>query len=197
MRVLALNGSPRKGGNTDLLIDEFLRGAAELGCECEKIYLDDFVIRPAAELCDAQAERVDLRADDDCRMVLDRVIAADILVLGSPVYWQGVTAQLKCFVDRFSCHYAQPWFNEGMRGKGWVAIVPHGASDPREALWVTRPIRVWVRHFKGTYLGEVTVAAFRKGAVADKPEVLQEARALGRRAAQWMLDQAAQAASDT
>jgi multimeric flavodoxin WrbA len=180
MRVVALNASPRKSGNTDLLIEEFLRGAAEAGAECEKIYLDDLCIRPAAELCDVQAQRVDLRADDDCRAVLERVIAADIVVLGSPVYWQGPPAQLKCFVDRFSCHYAQPWFNEGMRGKGWAVLVPFGASDLAEAEWVTRPAHVWAKHFKGEWLGEVAVSAFRKGAVCDKPDVLKQAYELGK-----------------
>lgn len=186
MRVIALNGSPRKGGNTDILVDEFLRGAAEAGAECEKVYLDDLHIRPAAELGDVQAERVDLRADDDHRRVLDRVIAADIVVIGSPVYWQGVTAQMKCFVDRFSCHYAQAWFNEGMRGKGWAVIVPFGASDPAEARWVTEPVKVWVGHFKGAYLGEVAVTAFRKGAVREMPKALQAAYDLGRRAVSRM-----------
>ena len=133
MKVILLNGSPRKGGNTDILCDEFMRGATESGATCEKVYLDDLNIRPAAELGDVQAERVDLRADDDCRLVLDKVIAADIVVLASPVYWQGITAQMKCFVDRFSCHYAQPWFNAGMRGKGWIVLTPYGASDPAEA----------------------------------------------------------------
>ena len=190
MLVLALNGSPRKGGNTDLLIDEFFRGAQEAGAECEKVYLDDLDIRPAAELGDIQAQRVDLRAGDDHRAVLDRVIAADILVLGTPVYWQGVTAQMKAFVDRFSCHYAQPWFNEGMRGKGWVVLVPYGASDPAEARWVTEPVKVWVRHFKGAYLGEVAVSTFRKGAVAADPAALEAARELGRNAVRKMQERA-------
>lgn len=184
IKIVALNGSPRKGGNTDLLIGEFLAGAREAGAEGEVVYLDDLTIRPAAELGDVQKERVDLRADDDCRSVLDKVIAADIVVIGSPVYWQGVTAQLKCFIDRFSCHYAQPWFNEGMKGKIWAALVPFGASDPAEAEWVTRPLEIWVGHFKGQYAGAVAVSAFRKGAVADKPEAMQAARDLGRQAVQ-------------
>lgn len=182
VRVIVLNGSPRKGGNTDILSDRFIVGAEEAGADCEKVYLDDFDIRPPAELGDIQAERVDLRADDDHRAILDRVIAADVVVLASPVYWQGVTAQMKCFVDRFSCHYAQTWFNEGMRGKVWAVLTPYGASHPEEAEWVTRPVQVWVRHFKGTYAGEVAVSAFRKGAVSEKPEALAAAEALGKAA---------------
>jgi multimeric flavodoxin WrbA len=182
MNVLALNASPRKGGNTDLLIDELLRGAAEAGASVGKVYLDDLDIRPCPELDDVQARRVDSRADDDHRMVLDQVIAADVVVLGAPVYWQGLPAQLKAFVDRFSCHYSQAWFNEGMRGKGWIVVVPFGASDLAEAEWVTRPVHVWVAHFKGVYLGEVAVSAFRKGAVREKPEALTAAYDLGREA---------------
>ena len=192
MNVLALIGSPRKAGNTDLLCDEFLRGAGERDAQCEKVYLDDLLIRPAAELGDVQRERVDLRADDDCRAVVDKLLAADIVVLGSPVYWQGLPAQLKCFVDRFSCHYAQPWFNEGMRGKGWIVIVPYGASDPAEAKWVTEPIKVWVGHFKGTYLGAVAVSVFRKGAVSEMPEVLRETYELGKRSVEAMEGQSSQ-----
>jgi len=186
MKVVALNGSPRKGGNTDVLIDEFIRGAYKAGAACEKIYLDDYRIEPPAELGDIQAQRVDLRADDDHRLILNRVLDADILVLGSPVYWQGVTAQMKCFVDRFSCHYAQPWFNEAMKGKGWVVLTPFGASDPAEADWIIKPVHVWVKHFKGHYLGQVAVSAFRKAAVKDKPEALQAAFELGGQAVQAM-----------
>ena len=186
VKVVALNGSPRKGGNTDVLIDEFFRGAVEAGAQCERVYLADLDIHPAAELSDVQAERVDVHADDDHRMVLDKVIAADVVVLGTPVYWQGVTAQMKCFVDRFSCHYTQPWFNEGMQGKGWAVLVPFGASDLSEAEWVTKPIRFWVSHFRGEYIGEVAVAVFGKGAVREKAEVLEAARELGRQSVQQM-----------
>ena len=182
--MIALNGRPRKRGNTDLLVDEFFRGALGAGASCEKAYLDDYLIRPPAELDDIQARRVDLRADDDCRTILDKAIAADVLVIASPVYWQGVTAQMKCFIDRFSCHYAQEWFNAGMRGKVWALLVPYGASDPSEARWVTEPVAVWVRHFKGVYAGDVTVSAFRKGSVAESPEALAAALELGRRAVQ-------------
>ena len=57
LRIVALNGSPRKGGNTDALIDEFLRGAREAGAECEKIYLEDYTINPAGELGDVRSRR--------------------------------------------------------------------------------------------------------------------------------------------
>jgi len=84
LKALALIGSPRKGGNTDCLADAFLEGAAEAGAEVEKIYLDDLNIRPIAEVCDDFSMRVDLRADDDWRKVMHKVIEADVLVWGAP-----------------------------------------------------------------------------------------------------------------
>lgn len=186
MRVIALNGSPRKGGNTDALIDEFLRGAREAGAECEKIYLEDYTINPPGELGDVHAERVDVHADDDHRLILNRVMDADVLVIGSPVYWQGVTAQMKCFVDRFSCHYGQAWFRDGMAGKGWVVLTPFGASGLEEARWIIEPVKIWAKHFKGEYVGDVAVSVFRKGAVRQDEATMRRAYELGKSAVEQM-----------
>ncbi len=143
MKVVALMGSPRKGGNTDLLTDEFFAGAQSEGAECEKIRLDDLNIRPVAALGDEWKMRVDLRADDDARWVLDRVAEADIVVFASPVYWQGVTAQMKCLVDRFSAYYMADWLREGMRGSGFFVITAYGDPAEDESHWITEPVKVW------------------------------------------------------
>lgn len=179
MKAIVLIGSPRPGGNTDLLADAFVDGVASAGGEGEKIYLDQLNIRPIGEVGDIKAERVDVRADDDYLPTLRKVLDADILVFGSPVYWQGVTAQLKCFVDRWSAYYVSPLLVEGMRGKVFAALVPHAAPDPEHHRWVTEPIKVWAGHFAATYAGHVAVAVGPKGAVANCPEALAEARELG------------------
>jgi len=186
MKVIALVGSPRKGGNTDLLADEFLRGAQAAGADVEKVYLDDLDIRPIAEVSDRASERVDLRQDDDFRELLQKVLDADILAIGSPVYWQGVTAQMKCFVDRWSTRWASDEFREGMRGKGFVVLCPYADSDPAQADWVTAPVKRWTEVLSARYLGDVCVSVFRKGAVGQMPDVLRDAHELGRRAAKQM-----------
>jgi multimeric flavodoxin WrbA len=183
MKAVILIGSPRKDGNTDRLAEAFLAGLADAGGEGEKIYLDDLNIRPIGPVGDVFAERVDLRADDDYLTTLQRTLAADILVFASPVYWQGVSAQMKAFVDRWSAYYMTPMLRDGMRGKIIAALVPHGAPDPGEADWVTQPIQVWARAFAATYAGHVTVAAGKQGCVAEMPNVLAAARALGRECA--------------
>ncbi len=186
MKVVALMGSPRKGGNTDLLTDEFFAGAQSEGAECEKIRLDDLNIRPVAALGDEWKMRVDLRADDDARWVLDRVAEADIVVFASPVYWQGVTAQMKCLVDRFSAYYMADWLREGMRGSGFFVITAYGDPAEDESHWITEPVKVWARGFKAKYLGQVAAAVAPWGAVAQMADVLEQARQAGAEAVRAM-----------
>ncbi len=107
VKVVLLCGSPRKGGNTDLMAAAFAEGAREKGAEVEKYYLDDLWIRPIAEVGDVPELRADLRQDDDARWLLDRVLEADVVLFASPVYWQGVSAQMKAFVDRWSCYWGR------------------------------------------------------------------------------------------
>ncbi|MEN6302502.1 MAG: flavodoxin family protein [Armatimonadia bacterium] len=184
MQAIVLIGTPRHGGNTDLLADAFLEGLREAGGDGEKVFVDELNIRPIGEMGDKMSERVDTRADDDFLPTLERVLAADILVFGSPVYWQGLPAQLKAFVDRWSAYYVNPLLLDGMRGKVFAALVPHGAPDPDHHKWVTDPIQVWAAHFDAPWAGHVSAVAQRKGAVADQPEVLQAARDLGKRCAE-------------
>ncbi len=179
--AIILIGSPRKGGNTDLLADAFLEGVREAGGEGEKIFVDDVNIHPIGPVGDVMAERVDVHAADDFLPTLERVLAADILVFGTPVYWQGLPAQLKAFVDRWSCYYLNPMLLDGMRGKVFAALVPHGAPDPDHHKWVTDPIQVWAAHFEAPWAGCVSVAAQKQGLVATMPEALQEARELGKK----------------
>ncbi len=187
MKVLLLIGSPRKGGNTDVLADAFAEGAAEMGAEVEKIYFDDCNIRPAPELGDEFLKRVDTRADDDWRKVAYRLLDADVLVWGAPVYWQGVPAQMKCFADRWSCYYAAKWLNQGMADKIWAVLCCYGHPTQDESHWVTEPLKAWTKRWRGTYIGDVCVQVAPKGAVADMPEHLEKARQLGRDAAKAAL----------
>jgi multimeric flavodoxin WrbA len=182
VKVVVLIGSPRKGGNTDCLADAFTEGAVEAGAQVEKIYLDDHLIRPIAEVGDDGKTRVDLRADDDWRKIMQKVIDAQVLVLGAPVYWQGVPAQMKCFVDRWSAHYATDWLLDGLADKVWAVLCPYGDPTDDQSRWVVEPVKVWVGHFKGSYAGHVGVATSKKGEVAQMKEIMQQARDLGRSA---------------
>ena len=86
-KVLILSGSPRKGGNSDLLCDEFLRGAQESGNEVQKIFVRSKKIAPcnACYYCRDHGGKCAL--NDDMSEILDAMQAADVIVMASPVYF--------------------------------------------------------------------------------------------------------------
>ena len=105
------------------------------------MYLDDLTIRPIAEVADVARQRVDLRADDDAPGLVERVLAADVVAFASPVYWQGVTGQMKCFVDRWSAYWGDESFRRRMRGKGFAVICPFADRSSDQSTWVTAPVK--------------------------------------------------------
>ncbi|MGN0447487.1 MAG: flavodoxin family protein [Acutalibacteraceae bacterium] len=97
--VLILSGSPRKGGNSDVLCDEFMKGALEAGNEVKKIRVADKKIAPCRG-CYACKGTGKCAIKDDMADILQAMIDADVLVLASPVYFYSVDAQLKALIDR-------------------------------------------------------------------------------------------------
>jgi multimeric flavodoxin WrbA len=131
-RVMAFVGSSRVGGNTDVLIDEVLRGAEASGSTIDKAYLGQATIGPC-HACDACADTGICIQRDDMDDLLERMLQSDIWVLGTPVYWWGATAQFKLFLDRW---YA-PWHGSEPKrvfeGKRVVVVVTMGDSDATTA----------------------------------------------------------------
>jgi len=193
MRAIALLGSPRKGGNSDLLAEAVLRGAEGAGAVGEKVYLDDYTIRPIGEVCDNSRQRDDPRADDDFPGVLDKFLEADLVVLATPVYWAGVSAQLKCFIDRLSSYFNRDPYAQRLRGKGYVVVTTFGRQDPAHGQWVTEPLKLCVEFLRGRYLGDLCVSVYEKGKVAESPDSLQAAHDLGHRAVQTLMGDVARA----
>ena len=98
--VLILSGSPRKGGNSDLLCDEFLRGAKEAGNDVEKIRVAEKKIGYCTGCYYCQKSGGVCAKKDDMPELLQKMIDADVIVLASPVYFYSIDAQLKTVIDR-------------------------------------------------------------------------------------------------
>ena len=99
-KVLILSGSPRKGGNSDLLCNEFMRGAIEAGHEVEKIRVAEKKIGYCSACYYCQKSGGVCAKKDDMAEVLQKIIDADVIVLSSPVYFYSIDAQLKTVIDR-------------------------------------------------------------------------------------------------
>lgn len=99
-KVQVLSGSPRKGGNSDLLCDEFTRGALESGHQVEKIRVSTQKIHPCSACYFCRQHSGECVHKDDMAALLQKMIDADVLVLASPVYFYSVDAQLKAVIDR-------------------------------------------------------------------------------------------------
>ena len=174
--VLIISGSPRKGGNTDLLCDAFARGAEEAGGRVEKIFLADYRIDYFSE---ADEQRVGDRAGeagDDVPMLVDKMVHADVIVLASPVYYMNITGQLKTFIDRTFGRYRE------MKDKEFFYLT--ACADPEEstAEWAVNAFRGFVMCLPNpTERGMVkAIGMGRKGAVKGS-QYEDEAYNLGKR----------------
>lgn len=98
-KILILSGSPRKGGNSDLLCDEFMRGAKESGNAVEKVFLREKSIG-FCTACYACRDSGVCAIQDDMAQLLQKMHWADVVVMASPVYFYSIDGQMKTFIDR-------------------------------------------------------------------------------------------------
>jgi multimeric flavodoxin WrbA len=102
MKVLGINGSPRIGGNTDILLDKVLEGAKTKGAETEKIILNKLKFSPCQE-CEKMADDGLCLVKDDMQAVYEKIKGSDAVVFASPVFFGSLSAQSKMMIDRFQC----------------------------------------------------------------------------------------------
>jgi multimeric flavodoxin WrbA len=106
-KVLVLSASPRKGGNSDLLCDQFMLGAKETGNQVEKIFLRDKKINYCTGCGACQGNGGKCVQKDDMAEVLDKMIAADVIVMATPVYFYTMNGQMKTVIDRTCSRYTE------------------------------------------------------------------------------------------
>jgi multimeric flavodoxin WrbA len=177
VRVTAFVGSPRAKGNTDLLIDQILRGAASVGAETEKVVLNKLNISPC-QACDACHTLKKCRQDDDMTLLYPKLFESDVLVLGTPIYYWGPSAQFKAFVDRW---YAidQEGLREGLRGKRCQLVCAFGDSTPATASPTVQMMRSSVEWLDMLFEEPLLVTAGDRGEIARNAEVMARAFAIG------------------
>lgn len=107
-KILIISGSPRKNGNSDTLCNEFMKGAEEAGNKVEKIRLAEKNIdfcRTCEKCC--TNEVCSCNQNDDVANIIQKMIDADVIVLATPTYFYGMSAQLKALIDRTAERYKE------------------------------------------------------------------------------------------
>jgi multimeric flavodoxin WrbA len=189
LRVLGIAGSPRRGGNTDILLAEVLRGAKSQGAEVKTIVLNDLKMTPCQH-CDACFEAGVCRFNDDMQMVYKELEKADRIVLASPIQFMGVSAQAKIMIDRCQALWARKYI---------LKQPPLGDRRPRKGLFIAvggmklanlfEPslaiVKALFKVLDIEYAGDLLFRGVdEKGAIKNHPDALKDAFAAGQKLAE-------------
>jgi multimeric flavodoxin WrbA len=184
VKILAFAGSPRRKGNTDLLLAELLRGAQSRGAETETIVLQNLKIAPCAH-CDSCLKEGKCRIQDDMQAIYDKMADADVIVLASPVQFAGITAPVKAMIDRCQCLWARKYV---------LKIPPLSPAKPRKGYFVSVAgtriknmfeasliiVKTLFHVINVEYAGEILISGIdEKGAILKYPDAMKRAFEMG------------------
>ena len=187
MRVLGIAGSPRRGGNTDLLLNEVMKGAASRGAEVKTIILSHLKIAPCQH-CDGCLETGRCKVEDDMQMVYDELQRADRLVLASPVHFMGVTAQAKAMIDRCQALWVRkyilklpPLGDRQVERKGlFISVGGRNVANLFQPALAT--VKALFKVLDIAYAGELLFPGIdEKGAITKHPDALKQAFLAGQK----------------
>ncbi|MFV0587889.1 flavodoxin family protein [Bacteroides reticulotermitis] len=169
-KVLVISSSPSKGGNSDLLCDEFLKGAQVAGHKGEKVFLGDLDIR-FLKIKDDYSDR-NLGINDDAPKVVAKMIEADVIVMATPIYNDNMCGQMKTMLDRVFERERE------VSNKEFYFIMTAGGRNTECALL---GFRNFIHYLPGSQEKGVIegTGIYPKGAVKDKP-VMKEAYEMGK-----------------
>lgn len=170
--VLIISASPRENGNSDLLCDAFLRGAREAGHAVEKIRLSDKHINFCTGCCSCIWDPGACVQEDDMAGILEKALAADVMVLASPVYFLTFNARMKNFIDRFCPVYTMVKDLD-------VYFIASAAGGQRSVDGIVQGFRVFTGCLSGARERGVVAATgiWNEGEVRDR--VLKDAYEMG------------------
>ena len=187
MRVLGIMGSPRIEGNTDLLMNEALKGAQSQGAEVEKIIVDKLNISPCREYYGCLRDG-NCIIRDDMDGIYPKLLNADVVIVASPIFFYGLTSQLKALIDRCQALWARKYIlKQNPSGSGRKgAFIAVGATKGRKLFdGSILTVKYFFQAIGVEYTEELLVRGVdKKGEIIKHPTALKDAFELGRRLAQ-------------
>lgn len=174
--ILIISSSPRKGGNSDLLCDEFMKGARGAGHRVEKVRLAEKSIGYCRG-CGVCNETHACLQKDDMAELLEKALEADVIVLATPVYFYTLSAQMKTFIDRTVPRYLE------MRNKEFYFILAAAEDDRGNMECTVECFRGFLDCLEGAVEKGVVygIGAWKAGEVKELP-AMKQARIMGIRA---------------
>ena len=185
-KVIGIFGSPRQNGNSDILLNSAIRGVETNGVDIERIIVRDLKIAPCNS-CGGCWEKGVCVIDDDMQKIYSRLVDADGIIVASPIYFMGVSAQLKAFIDRCQAFWARKYIlNLPIREGGRIAngfFIATAARNTGEGLFTgaVKTIKAFFHVLDTKYIGEILCAGLEeKGDVNKRQELLQQAYEAGK-----------------
>ena len=187
LRLVGIFGSPRRDGNSDILLNSAIKGAESNGAVVEKIIIRDLQIAPCNS-CGGCWEKGVCAIDDDMQEIYPKLVDADGVIVASPIYFMGVSAQLKAFIDRCQAFWARKYvLNLPIRDDGRIAkgfFIATAARDTGEGLFTgaVKTIKAFFHVLDTKYMGDILCAGLEeKGVAGKKQELLQQAFDAGKK----------------
>jgi NAD(P)H-dependent FMN reductase len=184
MKVVGISGSPRRGGNTETLLREVLRGAEEAGAETRLFILSRMNISPCLH-CDGCLAEGECVVKDDMWLIYPEIESLDALVLASPIHFYGVTAQAKAMIDRFQAFYARKYVLKrriATKKRRGIFISVGGTRFPDLFEHAKAVVGIFFRTIDVAYWAELLIPGVdSKGEIREHPSALKDAYLLGRR----------------
>ena len=187
MKIISINGSRRKKGNTELLMQSILKPIEQNGAQVESIFLGDYNIG-ACTGCEGCSNSWDCVIKDDFQALVEMLDAADGVVLASPTYWYSVTSDMKRFIDRCYCLVQFPksrseWIGK-YDGAGKLCITAAVCEQHEEAkMGNTLTLLTDFAKDIGMVVPESVKAlgCFEAGSILKKQDLLEDAESAGER----------------
>lgn len=186
MKALGIMGSPRLRGNTDLLLDKALEAIKESGYEIEKIVVDRLTLSPCREYYACLRDgKCSIR--DDMDEIYSKLLDSDIIIVASPIFFYGVTAQVKALIDRSQALWARKYvlkqaFPKTGRKGAFIAVGATRGENLFAGSILT--IKYFFKAIGIDYAGEVLVRGIdKKGDILAHTTAMSEAYVLGRKLA--------------
>jgi multimeric flavodoxin WrbA len=182
LKVLGIMGSPRLGGNTDLLLDAALNGAQSLGAEAEKINIASLKIGPCREIY-ACVKDGNCPIKDDMTGLYDKLVNADAIIVATPIFFYTVSAQLMNLISRCQALWSRRYtLNMAMPEKKGAFMAVGATKGAKLFDGPKLTIRYFFKAINADYTDELLIRGVdKKGEIKDHPTALKDAYELGKR----------------